>query len=111
DGSRWTPAPAGTSRVLQAAAQHQGHYVIVGDSGIILHSIVRPILDGARHLNDGSFEFQLNGISGEDYRVEFSIDLTRWEALSEVRATHAVMILRDALDRQSKGRFYRTYAR
>ncbi len=111
DGIRWTSAPAGTSQVLQAAAQNQGNYVVVGDSGIILHSIARPVLHSARHLNDGSFEFQLNGISGEDYRVEFSIDLTRWETLSEVRATNAVMILRDTLDRQLQGRFYRAYAR
>jgi len=85
---------------------------ISGTNSQVVNFVVQPILNtpptlSQPGLSSGQFHFQLNGLSGRNYRIDASTNLTAWVTLGTNTAFGGNFVFTDTNSPSFKNRFYR----
>jgi hypothetical protein len=85
---------------------------ISGTNNQVVNFVVQPIVNtpptlSQPGLSGGQFHFQLNGLSGRNYRIDASTNLTSWVTLGTNTAFGGYFIFSDTNTSSFKNRFYR----
>ncbi len=99
-----------TSRGYQTVSNQST--TISGNNSQVVNFVVQPINNTPPALNQpglssGQFHFQLNGLSGRNYRIDASTNLTAWVTLGTNTAFAGNFVFTDTNSPSFKSRFYR----
>jgi len=108
NGKDWSYHRPRVERSLFAVAYGRGTFVAVGESGTILQSDkIGPRLELLSTAGPDSYLFKLIGDAGETYRIETSIDLANWTALTNFISATGTNEFMDLAAQNFSRRFYR----
>ncbi len=116
DGLSWDAYNPKVTQMLFGIAAGQGTYVAVGDYGVIVQSDrlsgqgVAPVLGVPRWLGANGVEFTLSGELGARLRIDSSLDLNRWDALTNLTLPTSPFSWRDESATNASRKFYRALA-
>ena len=107
----WTNATPGTYS-LRARAKDDSGWEVKSAVVTVTLLLPPPVLDlaGSFFLADGTFQLRVQGVVGQDFRIEASPDLVQWAPFATNRLDGARVDVRDGTAKGVPMRFYRVTA-